>query len=103
MKYNSTLAFCKLFAQELIYNEYFIKEQENASEKNRRSNGLNSGLNHELLAIPTGKIVLNGKLVPSVCKYATARCSTCKKKGLVAIANEPLESVSALNVMQFIF
>lgn len=79
-EFDSTLAFRKLFAQELINNQYYINEQADPGERVRRSARLNSNTNHELLSIPPGKKFLDGKIVDSITKYALAKCSTCKKR-----------------------
>jgi Transposase IS4 len=72
----SMIEFRKLFAKALIGNEHWIRHEESL----RRSDRLASISQHKLVMIPAGKKFLNGQLVSSKCKYALAKCSTCKSR-----------------------
>lgn len=76
----SQLDFRKLFAKDLIHNEYFKQEQVRAGLDSRRSLRRTLEADHQLLSLPKKTKFFMGRMVESTCDYPQYKCRGCKKR-----------------------
>jgi Transposase IS4 len=80
-KYESILEFRQALADKLIYNTYYVKEQQdlvlNSPRRSRRSSTLDR---HILLNLPKKRKFLKTTMVESTSDYPQFKCNSCKRK-----------------------